>query len=157
MSLEKPIKATSIAENSAKTNYPEPFAALMKGRIKRKLGDHFNLTNFGVNLTELSPSSVSALKHNHLKQDEFIYILTGTATLVNGDKEYQMGPGDCFGFKCGNEVAHQLLNKSQNPVIYLEVGDRTSGDKVEYPDDDLRANLQEDGSWLFSHKDGTAY
>jgi len=157
MSLKKPIKATKIIANSVKTNYPEPFAALMNGRIKKKLGDHFDLTNFGINLTELSPGSMSALKHKHLKQDEFIYILSGTATLVYGNMEYQMSSGECFGFKCGNEVAHQLLNKSKNPVVYLEIGDRTSGDEVEYPDDDLCANLKEDGSWFFLHKDGTPY
>jgi len=157
MNSEKPIKATNIIENSIKTNYPEPFASLMNGRIKKKLGDHFGLKNFGINLTELSPGSMSALKHKHLMQDEFIYILSGSATLVYGNKEFQMSTGECFGFKCGNGIAHQLLNKSENSVVYLEIGDRTSGDKVEYPDDDLCANSKEDGSWELTHKDGKTY
>ena len=38
----------------------------------------FGLTNFGVNLTRLTPHSVSSLRHAHTKQDEFIYILEGT-------------------------------------------------------------------------------
>jgi uncharacterized cupin superfamily protein len=41
-------------------------------------------------------------------------------------------------------------------VVYLEVGDRTAGDEVTYPDDDLRA-LRVDGRWQFVHKDGTRY
>jgi len=36
------------------------------------------------------------------------------------------------------------------------VGDRTPGDTVTYPDDDLQATLV-DGSWKFAHKDGTPH
>ena len=41
--------------------------------------------------------------------------------------------------------------------IYLEVGDRTAGDAVEYPHDDIKAALNTQGQWVFSHKDGRAY
>jgi uncharacterized cupin superfamily protein len=157
MNTDKPIKAEAIAESRSKTLYPEPFAALMDGRSKRKLGDHFGLENFGINLTKLSPGAMSALKHRHLKQDEFIYILSGTPTLVYGEKEYEMAPGDCFGFKCNNGVAHHLVNNSNSQVVYLEIGDRTPGDQVEYPDDDLLALSSKNGSWAFLHKDGTPY
>ena len=40
---------------------------------------------------------------------------------------------------------------------YLEVGDRTRGDEVSYPDDDLRAALTPEGGWRFERKDGTPY
>lgn len=130
---------------------------MIKGRIKRKLGDHFNLNNYGINLTELAPGSMSALKHRHTLQDEFIYILTGTPTLFYGDKEYVMQPGDCFGFAAGGVHAHQLVNRSSQAVCYLEIGDRTPGDKVEYPDNDLQAHSSSDGTWLFTHKDGQPY
>ena len=39
------------------TNYPEPFAARVDGRLKRPLGDLFGLRNFGVNLTRLAPGA----------------------------------------------------------------------------------------------------
>jgi hypothetical protein len=35
-------------------------------------------------------------------------------------------------------------------------GDRTPGDEVAYPDDDIKAVLTEAG-WKFVHKDGTPY
>ena len=63
--------------------YPEPFASQMKGRSKRPLGDLFSLTNFGVNLTTIAPGGVSALRHAHSKQDEFVYIISGEATLIS--------------------------------------------------------------------------
>ena len=51
------------------------------GRVKRPLGDLFGLANFGVNLTTLRPGAVSALRHAHAKQDEFVYMLEGRPTL----------------------------------------------------------------------------
>ena len=44
--------------------YPEPFAARVKGREKRALGEVFGLSNFGANLTRLKPGSMSALRHS---------------------------------------------------------------------------------------------
>jgi uncharacterized cupin superfamily protein len=54
-----PVSAESIPLPVKKTIYPPPFAALVAGRAKRKLGDHFGLTNFGVNLTRLALGSIS--------------------------------------------------------------------------------------------------
>ena len=154
---QKPTFAKSIPLPETNSFYPEPFAALMAGRDKRKLGDHFALTNFGINQTTLAAGAISALSHHHSKQDEFIYILEGTATLLHGESEHPMSPGDCMGFKAGAGVASQIVNRSSAPVVYLEVGDRTVGDEVDYPSDDLKAAQQTDGAWLFTHKDGRSY
>ena len=154
---QKPISAKSIPLPDTKTIYPEPFAVLMDGREKRKLGDHFGLSNFGINQTTLAPGAISALFHYHSKQDEFVYILEGAATLLHGENEYQMSPGDCMGFRAGSGVASQLVNNSSEPVVYLEAGDRTAGDEAEYPNDDLKAAQQPNGMWAFTHKDGRSY
>lgn len=148
--------ASQIPPRAQLSIYPEPFASRMKGRVKRPLGDLFGLTNFGVNLTHLLPGSGSALRHAHAKQDEFIYILQGHPTLITNSGEIQLSPGMCAGFKAGTGNAHQLLNKSNEEVIYLELGDRSAGDSVEYPDDDIQADLVE-GTWKFTHKDGSSY
>ena len=136
--------------------YPEPFASRMSGRAKQPLGDLFGLTNFGVNLTRLRPSGVSALRHAHSEQDEFVYILEGTPTLVTDEGETQLSPGLCAGFKAGSGNAHHLVNKSGNDVLYLEVGDRTPGETVTYPDDDIQG-IQIDGKYQFARKDGRRY
>ncbi|OAI06142.1 cupin domain-containing protein [Methylomonas methanica] len=136
--------------------YPEPFASRMAGREKRRLGEVFDLTNFGVNLTKLAPGASSALRHTHSLQDEFIYILQGHPILVTDAGETPLAPGMCAGFKAGTGNAHQLLNRSNEEVQYLEIGDRSLGDAAFYPDDDLQALLV-DGSWRFTHKDGEPY
>jgi len=157
MTINTPINAQQIPEHSAKSIYPEPFASMVKHRTRRKLGDYFGLTNFGINFTTLGPDSISALKHHHSKQDEFIYIISGTPTLVYGDDEFLMSPGDCFGFKANSGMAHQLLNRSSSDVTYIEVGDRLPADSVEYPYDDLALVQKIDGTWSVLHKDGSPY
>lgn len=128
----------------------------MKGREKRALGDMFGLVNFGVNLTRLLPGAGSALRHAHSRQDEFIYILHGHPVLISDAGETQLSPGMCAGFRAGTGNAHQLVNRTNEEVSYLEVGDRSAGDSAHYPDDDLQALLVE-GKWQFAHKDGSPY
>ena len=136
--------------------YPEPFASRIIGREKKPLGDLFYLTNFGVNLTSLAPGALSSLRHAHSMQDEFIYVLQGNPVLVTDIGETQLHPGMCAGFKAGMGDGHQLVNRSSEDVVYLEIGDRTAGDSASYPDDDLQTILV-NGNWQFNHKDGTPY
>lgn len=154
---QSPISAKSIPAPMGKTIYPQPYASLVEGRLKRKLGDFFGLTNFGVNLTDLSPGAMSALAHSHSQQDEFIFVLEGTPTLLLGKEEFILHPGECYGLKAGTGIAHQLVNQSHENVTYLEIGDRTKGDEVEYPNDDLKATQSTNGLWTLMHKDGRPY
>ena len=155
---QKPIavKADAVPPRTKPSNYPEPFFSRMLKREKRQLGDVFGLKNFGVNLTRLAPGGESALLHCHSKQDEFIYILQGAPTLVTETAEVALSPGMCAGFPAAGE-AHQLVNRTNEDVLYLEVGDRTPGDEGSYPKDDIQAALGADGRWTFTHKDGRLY
>jgi uncharacterized cupin superfamily protein len=152
------IEAAAVEPRAKKSFYPEPFAARVAGRSKRMLGEPFGLKNFGVNLTRLEPGAQSALMHRHTKQDEFIYVVEGVATLVTDRGEATLGPGMCAGFAAGG-VAHHLVNRSTAPVVFLEIGDRTPGDSADYPADDiaLEAGPGVPGSYRFTRKDGTPY
>ena len=155
---QKPIavNADAVPPRTKPSNYPEPFFSRMLKREKRQLGDVFGLKNFGVNLTRLMPGGESALLHRHSKQDEFIYILEGEPTLVTETGEAKLSPGMCAGFPAAGE-AHQLVNRTSEDVLYLEVGDRTPGDEGSYPKDDIQAMLGADGKWVFTRKDGRPY
>jgi len=151
------VRAPDVPARRKVTNYPEPFASRVAGREKRVLGDLFGLTNFGVNLTRLRPGSVSSLRHAHSKQDEFIYVLEGRPVLVTNAGEMMLEPGMCAGFRAGTGDAHHLINRSEEDVLYLEMGDRTAGDNAVYPDDDLQITRGADGKWSYTRKDGSAY
>src|SRR4051794_15788191 len=139
MKSDRPIAVVALeaAPRTKPSNYPEPFASRMAGRLKRPLGDLFGLTNFGVNLTPLAPGAVSALRHSHSRQDEFIYVVEGRPTLRTNAGRTVLEAGMCAGFKAGTGDAHHLINETQDDVVYLEIGDRTPGDAGSYPDDDI--------------------
>ena len=150
------IVASEAPPRARPSILPEPFASRMTGRVKRPLGELFGLANFGVNLTRIAPGGISALRHSHSKQDEFVYILEGHPTLHTDEGLTVLKPGMCAGFKAGTGNGHCLINETPEDVLYLEVGDRTPGDEGTYPDDDLRARFV-DGKWAFTHRDGSPY
>jgi uncharacterized cupin superfamily protein len=129
----------------------------MRGREKRALGDVFGLRNFGVNLTRLAPGAVSSLRHAHSSQDEFVYILSGCPTLVTDEGASLLEPGMCAGFAASASNPHHLVNRSDEDVMYLEVGDRSPNDVVTYPDDDIEAYRDEAARLTFSRKSGEPY
>ncbi|HUO44890.1 MAG TPA: cupin domain-containing protein [Burkholderiales bacterium] len=150
------IIAANAAPRTKPSILPEPFASKMAGRIKHPLGDLFGLSNFGVNLTRIVPGGISALRHAHTRQDEFVYILQGHPVLITDEGETQLSPGMCAGFRAGTGNAHQLVNRTNEEILYLEIGDRSAGDAVSYPDDDMQGVFV-DGKWRFCRKDGTPY
>ena len=150
------VVAAEAPPRAKASNYPEPFAARVAGRVKRPLGDLFGLMSFGVNLTTLKPGAMSALRHAHVKQDEFVYILAGEPTMITDAGRTPLKPGMCAGFKGGSGDAHHLVNETESDVVYLEIGDRLPGDAATYPEDDLRVEMVE-GRLRFTHKDGTPY
>jgi uncharacterized cupin superfamily protein len=138
------------------TGYPEPYKSRVAGRHKRRLGDHVGLKNFGVNLTRLDPGAESSMRHWHAKQDEFIYVVEGEVTLVTNAGRQKLTPGMAAGFPAGKADGHQIVNETKNPVLYLEIGDRTPDDSARYPDVDLAVRMVE-GKWVFTHKDGSPF
>jgi uncharacterized cupin superfamily protein len=150
------IVAAEAPTRKKPTGYPPDLRRAVEGREKRTLGDLFGLTSFGVNLTRLAPGAASALRHAHRTQDEFVYILEGTPTLITDAGETPLAPGQCAGFRAGTGDAHHLVNRTQRDVVFLEVGDRSPNDRVTYPDDDLVAWSGPDGAWQYSRKDGSA-
>jgi uncharacterized cupin superfamily protein len=151
------IYAAALPPSPAGRGYPEPFAARVAGRERRALGDAFGLSNFGVNLTRLPSGGMSALRHTHLREDEFIYVLEGEPILVTNAGETLLRPGMCAGFKAGSNDAHHLLNRTERDVVYLEIGDRNPADTVIYPDDDIGRALTPSGERVFVHRDGRPY
>ena len=138
------------------SGYPSPFDRDVAMRAKRRVGDALGLKNFGVNLTTLPPGMWSAQRHWHTLQDEFIMVLEGELTLITDAGEQVLTRGMVAGFPGGVADGHHLVNRSDRDATYLEVGDRTAGDEVDYPDIDLLVRIV-DGGERFVRKDGTPY
>lgn len=154
--LKGGIDPTEI-ESSAGTGYPQPFRENVVSRSKRALGDAFGLTQYGVNLVELPPGTWSSQRHWHTHEDEFVYILWGQITLVTNAGEQELTPGMVAGFPAGEANGHHLINKSDETVTYLEIGDRKEKDEAFYPDIDLLYRINDEGEDQFTHRDGVPY
>jgi len=149
------LDSTTI-EGKESTDYPAPFDEIVKGRLRRRLGNAFGLTQFGVNLTHLPPGCASAQRHWHEREDEFVYILSGEVVLVTDDGETVMGPGMCAGFPAGRADGHHLVNRSDAEAVVFEVGTRSRDERAHYPDVDM-AFERRDGSVRMTRKDGSPF
>ena len=70
--------------------------------------------------------------------------------LVTNEGEQVLTPGMAAGFPAGKADGHHLVNRTDRAAVYLEVGDRTVGDEVHYPDVDLFVSAD----MRFRHKSG---
>lgn len=140
------------APSRAGSGYPPPHDAPCQRRTRTRLGVAAGLTQFGVNVLRLEPGAWSSQRHWHMREDEFVYVLSGEVVLVTDEGETLLRAGDCAGFPRGRSNGHHLQNRSSAPAELLEVGTDDPEDEVEYSDIDMR--LTASG---FVHKDGTPY
>ncbi len=140
------------------TGYPAPFAGAVAGRSRMRIGDAGGLTQYGVNICTLKPGAASAHRHWHKNEDEFVYMLSGEAVLVEDSGESVLTAGDAAAFPAGAADGHHLVNRSKADAVFLEVGTRAVSESVEYADPavDMRAVKDEKG-WRYLHKDGQSW
>ena len=148
--MAKKLDIAAIAATIG-TLYPPPFDAPCLSRERQALGNAAGLTQFGVNLLRLPPGAWSSQRHWHAKEDEFVYILQGEATLVTDAGEELLRPGDAAGFRAGDPDGHCLQNRTEHEVIALEIGSRLPSELTTYPDIDMLASNG------YTRKDGTPY
>ena len=100
-------------------------------------GDITGLTTLGVNVFVIAPGDKSTEFHVHAREDEAVYVLSGTGTARTGDDTHHVGPGDFIGYpKRG--PAHEIRNTADEPLKLLVIGQRLSEDVIDYPDQNKR-------------------
>ena len=99
-----------------------------------RYSDAGGLTQFGAYVQTLQPGSRSSDRHWHEEEDEFLYMLSGEATVIEEDGAHLLHPGDAACWPAGVANAHQVVNRSGAPCTYLIFGTRMARDTVHYPD-----------------------
>jgi len=150
------IDPKAIAPRIGITAYPEKFRGPVLGRERRALGDVAGIKSFGVNLTTIPPGGWSAHRHWHAREDEFIFIVEGELVLITDAGEQVLGPGMAAGFAANSGDGHHLVNRSDKPATYLEVGGRDPQEVVTYPDIDMMVQPTPQGR-KFTNKKGEPY
>ncbi len=133
----------------------------IEGRAERfgafeslRYSDAGGLTQFGAYVETLQPGSRSSERHWHEEEDEFLYMLSGEATLIEDDGAHVLRPGDAACWPAGMANAHQVVNRTRAPCTYLIVGTRVTDDVCHYPDVG-RILYTEGDTWRLLNDDGT--
>ena len=154
-SAKQGMQAEELEERRG-SRYPSPFDRPCQARSNRGLGDAFGLTDFGVQLTVLPPGVWSSQRHWHTHEDEFLYVLEGTPTLVTDDGEIPLRPGSIAGFPADSGNGHCVVNKGTTTAKFIVVGSRKTEDDVYYSDIDMQI-LKRGNGGRFSRKNGEPY
>jgi uncharacterized cupin superfamily protein len=123
------IRAADIAAKAGTHSHPWNPKSEMRGvQLAREAG----LKRTGVSLATIPPGKESFVYHCHEREEEWIYLLSGTGTAeIDGD-EYQVGPGDFMGFPTPS-VAHHLRNTGNEDLVYLMGGENLDAEVATFP------------------------
>jgi uncharacterized cupin superfamily protein len=102
--------------------------------------------SLAVGIYELLPGQTQCPYHFHHGNDELLIVLSGTPTVRTAAGEEQLGPGDTAPFPAGQEGAHQVVNRTDEPARYLIAAHHVSPEVVEYPDSGKLAAMALDES-----------
>jgi uncharacterized cupin superfamily protein len=149
------IRAGSVPAEYCANNYPAQWSDLGDA-YDIALSDAGGLTQFGAFVEILHPGGQTSLRHWHEEEDEFLYLLDGTVTLLENDGPRQIGPGTCVCWPAGVPNAHCLHNDGTELATLFIVGSRLPEDACHYPDIDLHYSRRK-GLRTFAKKDGTPY
>jgi len=119
-----------------------------------RYSDAGGLTQFGAYAETLEPGSRSSERHWHEKEDEFLYLIAGEATVIEEDGAHVLLPGDAACWPAGAANAHYVQNRSSTPCTYLIVGTRVTHGVCHYPDAG-RVLHTEGETWRMLRDDGT--
>ena len=117
---------TSSLDETAATSF-DRYVAEYDGNVHRQLGKRVGMTQFGVNHLVLAPGAMSARRHWHEGEDEFVFVLSGSVALRDENGDHEMHAGDYVGFPAGSANAHHLINRSHQPAALMMVGTRKVG------------------------------
>jgi len=137
------LKASDIEQIAGqhKVHFLNPNAV----RLNKSLGDAVGLTEIGVHLIYVEPNRESTEYHKHYYEEECIYVLSGTGSLIIEDESYSFAEGDFVGFPA-NTAAHSIFNDSDETLVCLVIGQRLRQDVADYPHQEKRL-YRNSGDW----------
>jgi uncharacterized cupin superfamily protein len=109
-----------------------PWQKAGPGTFKR-LGRFGGGSQVGVGIDVLKPKQYSNRFHYHLAEEEHVFILKGSATLILGTRKYVMKERDYCCFPAGQRAGHHLYNHTRENCVFLTIGDNKPDDVACFP------------------------
>jgi uncharacterized cupin superfamily protein len=110
-----------------------PWKRLPGSTAFKRLGRYGGGSQVGVGIDVLKPGQVSNKFHYHLREEEHIFILKGSATLVLGNTKYVMKERDYCCFPAGQRAGHHLVNHTKENCVFMTIGDNQPDDVACFP------------------------
>jgi len=104
------------------------------GTMMGRLG---GLKRTGVSLVRLPPGKESFAYHMHHREEEWVYVLSGTAVTTIDGQEYTLHEGDFVAFPTPSAV-HIMANHSDQELTYLMGGENLPDEVADFPTLDRR-------------------
>lgn len=84
----------------------------------------------------IPPGKEGFVYHSHIRDEEWVYVLSGVCTMEIDDSEFEMGPGDFAGFPTPPAVpavAHHMRNDGADPLVLLMGGEAHEVEIADFP------------------------
>ncbi len=101
---------------------------------RARVGYQLGTERLGLSVWEIAPGQAAYPFHFHLGEEELLVVLTGRPSLRTQEGWRDLSEGDAISFLRGQSGAHQLVNRSSEPVRFLAVSTNGELDAVIYPD-----------------------
>ncbi len=118
-----------------------------------RLTDLVGLEKLGISYEVLLPESRSSFPHAHTMEEEFVYVISGTAKLWLNGHIRELKAGDWAGFSPQEMRAHTVINDLKEPLKMLVVGETAEfkGELIAYPQNPLRNKECASKGWFWEN------
>jgi uncharacterized cupin superfamily protein len=92
--------------------------------LRARLGRQAGSEKLSMSLFEVPPGEAAYPYHFHLAEEELIVLLEGAPSLRTPAGWREMEEGEVASFLVGEEGAHQIVNRSAEPVRFLAISNQ---------------------------------
>ncbi len=100
--------------------------------LYRSLSDAFGIRSLLVHQEVLEPGRRASAPHFHSAKEEIFYVLEGNPSVWLDGEWAELAPGDFIGFNRENDVAHMIVNRSEQPATILTIGTKPPDDQIRF-------------------------
>ena len=98
------------------------------------VSSHIGAEKLGYAVIRLQPGKRAWPYHAHYVIEEMFYVISGEGTLRHADEEYPIRAGDFICSPADPKQPHQIINTSDDELVYIALSGAADTDIFLYPD-----------------------
>ena len=104
------------------------------GSDDKIVAHHVRQAQLDLAITRLMPGQASCPYHYHHVGEELFVVLEGGGYVRLGGETHRLRPHDVISCPVGPEGAHQFVNDTDAPLVYMAISTEPEAEVCEYPD-----------------------